>query len=71
MGPGGPMPSMHVVHKALLELAEGSCAIHDKRLAAVREIVKQSRHYSRVDGNLYKAHESLAEVWPEAVEGVR
>ena len=65
MGPGGPMPSMHVVHKALLKLAEGSCAIHDKRLAAVRALVLE---YGAAES---PAIEALAAVWPEAMEGVR
>ena len=65
MGPGGPIPSMDGVHKALLEWAEWACAIHDKRLAAVRALVLE---YGSADS---PAIEALAAVWPEAVEGVR
>ena len=56
---------MDGVHKALLEWAEGACAIHDKRLSAVRALVLE---YGAADS---PAIEALAAIWPDAVEGVR
>lgn len=59
---------MTEINAALLAWAEAYCEERRKRLKAVRELVRQSKHYSKVDGPLYNSHEALRRVWPEAVE---